>query len=250
MPLKLQINPEDISARFGEFAKEVASDIRRAVRELATLTRAQIHLEVQSELHSTRQIYLDNLSDVTEKSPGVWVITLDEGAMFIEEGIEANKDMKPDLLKGKKYRVIPFKYDTKPSDTSPSTNMLVTEIKKKLRSEKIPFKSIEYNKDGSPKTGKLHDLKWGTQIPGGSRIPGKGNTAQLKGLSIYQSMKGGNIRRDILTFRTVSSGPASEGKWIHPGLKAKKFMDKAFDEAMQQWETRILPEIMEKWGKK
>lgn len=250
MALKFQLDVEDFASRFREFAKEVADDMRKSVRDLATLTRAQIHMEVQSELHSTRKIYLDNLSDATESAPGVWTITLDEPAMFIEEGIAANTDMKPDLLKGRPYRVIPFKYNTAPTETAPSTQMLITEIKKKLRSEKIPFKKIEYNKDGSPRTGKIHDLRWGTNIPGGNQIPGKGNTAQLKGLSIYQQVtKSGNIRRDILTFRTVSSGPASQGKWIHPGAKAKNYMDKAFDEAMVQWETKILPEIIQKWTK-
>jgi hypothetical protein len=250
MALKFQLNVEEIASTFGEFAKEVADDMRKAVRDLATLTRAQIHLEVQSELHSTRKIYLDNLSDATESSPGVWTITLDEPAFFIEEGIEPNHDMKPDLLKGKPYRVIPFKYNTAPTETVPSTQLLITEIKKKLRNEKIPYKKIEYNKDGSPKVGKLHDLRWGTQIPGGNQIPGRGNTPQLKGLSIYQQItKSGNVRRDILTFRTVSAGPKSQGKWLHPGLKAKHYMDKAFDEAMTKWEQEILPEIMQKWGR-
>lgn len=250
MPLKFQIDANALASQFGEFAKEVAADMTRAVKELATLTRAQIHMEVQSELHSARKIYLDNLSDPTQTTPGVWVITLDEPALWIEEGIEANHDMKPDLLKGRKTRVIPFRYDSKPTETVPQTQLLIKEIQKKLRSEKIPFRKIEFNSDGSPKTGKLHDLRWGTDVPGGNKIPGKGNTPQLQGLSIYQQLtKTGNVRRDILTFRTVSSGPASQGKWIHPGFKAKRYMDKAFDEALRKWETDILPAIMDKWSK-
>lgn len=250
MALKFQLDVEEITSRFSEFAKEVKTDLENAVKNLATLTRAQIHLEAQSELHTTRKIYLDNLSNPTESTPGVWVITLDEPALFIEEGIEPNKDMKPELLKGASHRVIPFKYDTPPTETAPSTQLLINEIKKKLKNEKIPFKKIEYNKDGSPKTGKIHDLKWGVDLPGGRNRPGKGDTPQLKGLSIYQQVtKTGNVRRDILTFRTVSSGPASQGKWIHPGLTAKKYMDKAFDQAMAEWEAKILPEIIEKWSK-
>lgn len=251
MPLKFQLDISEIASQFSAFSKEVADDLTKAVKNLATLTRAQIHLEVQSELHTSRKIYLDNLSDPTESSPGVWVISLDEPALWIEEGIAPNTDMKPDLLKGAKYKVIPFKYNTAPTDTAPSTQLLIKEIQRKLRSEKIPYKNIEYNKNGSPKTGKLHNLRWGTDVPGGAKRPGKGNTPQLQGLSIYQQLtKTGNVRRDILTFRTVSSGPASAGKWIHPGFTAKKYMDKAFDEAMRKWEQEILPELMDKWSKK
>ncbi len=61
--------------------------------------------------------------------------------------------------------------------------------------------------------------------------------------------KTGNVRRDIMTFRTVSNGPASEGKWIHPGTKRHKFLDRAEIWAMEEWETKILPEILDKYGR-
>src|SRR5665213_1885129 len=116
MPLRLSVDAEAIAAQFKEFAKEVENDINKAVENLATLTRAQIAFEVsrgEDKLGTTAKIYMDNLSDATESSAGVWVITLDKPALWIEEGMTAH-DMKPDLLKGKPYRVIPFKYNTKP----------------------------------------------------------------------------------------------------------------------------------------
>jgi hypothetical protein len=263
--LKLSANADAIAAQFQEFAKEVEADINSAMRELATLTRAQIAMEAQrgdDKLNSTQHIYMEALSDVDDSAPGLYVITLDEKAMWIEEGLTAH-DMKPDLLQGKTHRVIPFKYDTKPTQTQPSTMLLVDAIKRKLKSEKIPYKNIEYNQDGSPKLGKLHDLKWGVNLRDqrkdgtmggniGMKIPGKGNTPRLQGLSIYQQIdkNTGNVRRDILTFRTVSAGPASDGKWLHPGLKAKKYMDKAMEEAIRQWEEKILPGIVDKWNGK
>jgi hypothetical protein len=263
--LKLSANADAIASQFQEFAKEVEEDIRKAMENLATLTRAQIALEAargDDKLNSTLHIYMDNLSDVQTSAPGVYVITLDEKALWIEEGLTAH-DMKPDLLQGKPYRVIPFKYNTKPSQTEPSTQLIVSAIQRELKSRKIPYSGIEKNEDGSPKLGKLHDLKWGVNLRDqrkdgtmggniGMKIPGKGNTPRLQGLSIYQKIdkNTGNVRRDILTFRTVSAGPASEGKWLYPGLKAKRYMDKAMEEAMRQWEEKILPGILDKWNGK
>jgi|ERR1035437_1409814 hypothetical protein len=266
MSLKLSANADAIAAQFQEFAKEVEADINKAMENLATLTRAQIALEAQrgdDKLNSTLHIYMENLSDVETQAPGVFVITLDEKALWIEEGLTAH-DMKQDLLQGKPYRVIPFKYNTKPSQTEPSTQLIVSAIQRELKARKIPYSAIENNPDGSPKLGKLHDLKWGVNLRDprnksgtmggniGMKIPGKGNTPRLQGLSIYQKIdkNTGNVRRDILTFRTVSAGPASEGKWLHPGLAAKKYMDKAMEEAIRQWEEKILPGILDKWNGK
>jgi hypothetical protein len=241
MPLKFQIDAEAIAAQFKDYMLSIKEDIQKSVENLATLTRTRIVEEVDKTLHTSQKEYMEALGDAEEVAPGVWVISLDEKALWIEEGIEAGKDMKPDLLKGKKYRVIPFKYDKGPSQNSSFTQGLISEIRQKLRKEKIPFKKIEYDSNGSPRTGKLHEFNLG-----GPR-PGKGNTPALTRLSIYQNEKAGKIKRDILTFRTVSAGPASAGKWIHPGLTAQRFMDKAMDMATKDWEEKILPEILEKY---
>jgi hypothetical protein len=209
----------------------------------------------QGELKTSRKLYTDNLG-FEEIAPGVWIVSLDEKALWIEEGIEPNTDMKPGLLKdaktganGNKYKVVPFKYDKPGSQNTPYTNNVIGVIKQNLKKQGVPFKKIEYNKDGSPKTGKLHEFNFGN--PGGRMGgPGKGNTPVMNGLSIYQSVtKSGNVRRDILTFRTVSSGPASAEKFIHPGFQGKKYMDAAADWAMKEWESKILPEVMKKWSK-
>ena len=156
--------------------------------------------------------------------------------------------MKPDLLKGKKKVVIPFKYDKGPSQNSPLTQGLISQIRQTLKKDKISITKIERDGHGSPRLGKLHEYNLG-----GPR-PGKGNTPALTRLSIYQTpmysdikTKKMYVKRSVLTFRTVSSGPASAGKWIHPGFEAKNFMDKAMDLATQDWEQQILPEILERY---
>lgn len=249
MSLKFNIDAAAIAAQFKEFAIEVEQDIKKAIGNLAAITHAKVVQEANAELHSSRQDYMEALG-FEEIVDGVWVISLDEKAMWIEEGIEANKDMKPDLLAnnaktskdGHKYKVIPFDYGKAPSQNSTSTQTIVNEIKQGLKKENIPFKKIERNADGSPKIGKLHSLDLG------GKIPGKGNTPAGKGVSIYQTLtKTGNVRRDILTYRTVSSGPGSAGKWHHPGLEPKLFLDKAVEWAMKEWEEKVLPEVLKKW---
>lgn len=254
MGLIFNIDAAKIAAMFKEFALEVEQDLQKAVANLAAITDAKVKEMAQQELKSSRQPFMDSLG-FEEIAPGVWVISVGEEGMWVEEGIESNKDMKPDLLaegaktsrSGHRYKVIPFDYGSPPSTQTPSTQMIVSELKSKLKKENIPFKKIERNADGSPKVGKLHELDLGNP-KGRSGGLGKGNTPALNGLSIYQSItKSGNVRRDIMTFRTVSSGPGSAGKWHHPGLEAKKFLDRAVEWAAKEWEEKILPEVLKKW---
>lgn len=254
MSLKFNIDANAIAEQFKAFKLEVEQDLNKAVANLAAITDAKVKEMANQELHTSRQEFMDSLG-FEEVSPGVWIISVDESGLFVEEGIDANKDMKPGLLAkdfkvskdGNRYKAIPFDYGAPPSTQSPSTMQIVSYLRQQLKKEAIPFKKIERNTDGSPKVGKLHEFDFGN--PRGTMGgPGKGNTPVLNGLSIYQTVtKTGNVRRDILTFRTVSSGPGSQGKWHHPGLEAKKFLDRALDWAMKEWEEKILPEVMKKW---
>lgn len=254
MGLKFNIDGDAIANQFKDFKLEVEQDLNKAVANLAAITDAKVKEMASQELHTSRKDFMDSLG-FEEVSPGVWVVSVDESGLWIEEGIEANKDMKPGLLKenfkiskdGNRYKSIPFDHGSAPSTQSPATAQVVSYLKQQLKKENVPFKKIERNDNGSPKVGKLHEFNFGNP-KGTMGGPGKGNTPQLNGLSIYQTVtKSGNVRRDILTFRTVSSGPGSEGKWHHSGVEPKKFLDRAMDFAMKTWEEQILPEIMEKW---
>jgi hypothetical protein len=250
--LKIKIDTASIVAQFKELALEVEQDIHKGVANLAAITHAKVAEMASEQLKSSKKTFTDNLG-FEEISPGIWVVSIDEDALWIEEGIEANKDMKPGLLKnatktskdGFKYRSIKFEHSKAPSQMTGNAQMIVSQIKSNLKKEGISFKKIEKHPNGSPKVGKLHTFDWK------GSVPGKGNTPQLKGVSIYQTLtKSGNVRRDILTFRTVSGGPASAGKWIHPGVEAKKFLDQAAEWGIKIWEDQILPEILSKYGGK
>lgn len=251
MDLKLKIDASALTSHLKEFAEEAKKDIKSSVKELAVLTHAKIREMAETELKSGTAVssYLSGLDYQGEISPGVHLITMDERGIWVEEGIEPNTDMKPGLLKnaetsakGIKYKVIPFEHSKPPSQLHPKAREIVSTLRKALDKKGIPFKKNEKNPDGSPKLGKLHTLNIK------SEIPGRGNTPSLQRVSIYQTLtKTGDVRRDIFTFRTVTGGPASEGKWIHPGYQKKRFMEKGYDWAVTQWEKEILPAILEKW---
>jgi hypothetical protein len=266
--LKIQVDAAKIASVFKEFARDVEANIKASMGDLAAITYAKVKEDAATKLKGSplAKIYMDNLG-YQQIAEGIHVVYLNEAALFIENGGK-EWDMKPGLLKnakvgknGNRYQIIPFKYDRGPTSNSASTNQLISYVKSELKQQNVkdsfnakgqqnktvPFKQIEYDKNGNAKLGKLHEFNFGN-LNGRLKAPGRGNTAQLAGLHIYQSMKNGNVKRDILTFRTVSSGDASKDKWFYPAKTGIMLMDEAQKWAMQEWENKILPEILRKWG--
>jgi len=252
MALKFSIDSDAISAQFGAFASEVKKDLQDSMEILSTRFFTKTKDLADAKLKSTYKTYCDNLS-VEKIADGIWVVTLNEKALWLEEGIPASFDMKPGLLKGatktsktgNKYRSIPFEHSKNtPTTATPKAVALVNEIKSALHSRGINYKKIERDASGNPRLGKLHTLNIASEKPSA-----KASTPALRGLTIYQTKdnKTGKVSRSVMTFRTVSSGPGSEGKWIHPGMPANNFMDKAFEWMDGIWEKDILPEILKKY---
>lgn len=249
MSLKIKVDIQSLAQQCKEFALEAEHDLKKGVAGLAASTHANVAMMASQELHSSRKDFMDNLG-FEEIAEGIWVVSIDEKGLWIEEGLEAGHDMKPDLLKnaktsknGYRYQIIPFEHTKPPSQTTDTAKDIVRQIKNNLKKERIPYKKIEKDSRGKPKLGKLHSFSWD------SAIPGRGNTPVLSRVSIYQNLnkQTGKVQRDIFTFRTVSENPKSNGKWIHPGVKAKKYLDIAAEWAMRTWENEILPEILNKW---
>lgn len=277
-PLKIQVDVKGIAEAMGVAVKEIEPILQGEIEQLAKFTKEAAQELAQSRLKDSkmRELYLDNL-DWEQVTDGIWVVWLDQPAMWLEEGIKAG-DMKPWLLKnakpvknpgpntGTKYKVIPFLYgqsgkttgNLTPTSTpknSAFTQSTIKDIRVKLQEEnamrklqnqpQVNLKNIEYNKDGSPKSGKLHEFNFGHGR--GNAYPSPtATTRTLTRLSIYQTVKDGKARRDILTFRTVSDGPGSQGKWMHPGRAPLKILDEAFKIAEDRWFQQVLPKIMEK----
>jgi len=249
--LKLFINAAEIAAMFEDVKKEVEQAVTEGVGKLAAMTHARTIELANAELNSTRKLYTDNL-DFQQITDGVWVVTLDEPAMFIEEGRKSGS-MVDDLLRngakvgknGNRYKAIPFEHSKPMSQQTKSSQLLTESIKRQLKAKNIPFKKLEYNADGSPRIGKLHSMDLNSPHP-----TDKASHPALSGLTIYQTQTAsGNVRRDIMTFRMVSDKSKKDGKWVHPGLEPKNFMDKAFEDMQEIWERDILPEILKQYEK-
>jgi hypothetical protein len=259
--LNFKINSNDFANVLDEFKTQLQRELNQSVRQLAKITYEKTLEIAGQKLKNTLDFYKDNLS-MKNDGPSITVITLDEKAVGLEDGTE-RFDMKPGLLAGKsgkdgkngRYAIVPFKHNSKPSQQTQKAQDLTNQIKKVLRQENIPYAKIEKDSNGSPKIGLLHKIDIDSDKP----TP-KASHPALHGLRIYQNEvkdangnnvkdKQGNnkIERGILTFRTVKEG---QDKWMHPGFRKIGAMDEAFQFAMEQWDSQILPELMKKWGGK
>lgn len=263
--LNLDISPITTLAK--EFEAQAKKAMEEGLHALAVQTHAHIVEEVQQKLHSSREKYLDALH--IREEDGAWFITLDEEAMFIEEGMEQH-EMIDDLLKspkaktaadGSKYMVVPFKHNKGPASQTPAQKSLADTIKKELKSRGGSWGKMEKNADGSMKTGlvhsfdimkepiKTHEGPGQGHGPIGSVRQGNTGIPHLQGVRVYQKeIKGANgkthMEKSVMTFRVASSKQKGSGKWVHPGLEAKLFLDEAAEWAQKEFEGKIREGIL------
>lgn len=237
-----------------------------AMRDLTFKTYNHIVEQVNAKLHSTRNKYLSALKPPEEVGPDVWLIELGNEAMWIEEGIEPNKEMIDDMLKskkaktakdGSKYMVVPFQHNDKPQNMTPAQKSLQDTIKMEFKNRNIPYGNIEKDGAGNAKKGLLHSFDIKNAPIKTSNVPGQGKgpvgkvmqgptgIPLLKGIRVYQKdvkdpatgkMK---VQKAIMTFRVVSSKHKGTGRWVHPGLQPKKFLDEAAEWALKEWEEHV-----------
>lgn len=268
--------PEQLQKRIGQQANQ-------AVQGLAAMTHAHVIEQAQQRLKSRREMFLKGLR-FHQETKNIWVITVDQSARWIEDGMPPHS-MLDDLLKSKKakrakdgstYLVVPFKHGGAPTRSTPAQNTMSQTIKQELQKRNIPFKKIERNPDGSAKTGLLHKLdidrpqqnKPAPGHEGPASKPyhsyptphgqeGPAGRPWLWGVRIYQRPQSNpdgspkmdklgrqKVSRDIMTFRVASSKQKGRGLWDHPGLEGMNFLDDAYQWAEQQWDTAIKPSLL------
>lgn len=248
--LKFDIDIDSIVSSFGEKKKSLEKDLKQSVGALATMTHSKTMELATSELGSLSKMYKDGLS-FEQVDKNLWVVSLDEKLLWIEEGRKSG--FMEELLNGKssktnsmgeRYAVIPFEHSKNPSEQSSKAKELSEQIQSELKSKNIPYKKIEYNSDGSPKLGLIH--RFNVDSP---KLRESHKDSPLKGVAIYQrkNSETGKVQRDVMTFRVITERHKEEGKWIHPGRQGDKLMDKAFEWAMREWDTKILPEVLKKY---
>lgn len=260
----LNLNIESLIA-LGNIGPQLESHLKTAGESLTMATHGHILEQVQQKLHSSRQKYVDALS-FDKIGDDTWVISLDHPAMWIEEGIPPGTEMIDWLLgpgrsgKGKniktakdgsRYRSIPLQHNKGPTQSTPKGTSLTDMLKQAMKERKIPYGGIEKDATGKPKIGLLHsfDVK---KLDNGKTVPlGRSGKSMLQGVRVYQKPvkdKNGNtsVKKAILTFRTVSSKAKGTGAWVHTGFEAKHFLDDAYSWALSQWESKIVPDLLDK----
>jgi hypothetical protein len=254
---KVTLDISSLSETLSQITKDVVNDVQKSIKALAIDTHSHIKEKAQNNLHSFRDKYLESLSPPEQVNDFMWIITLNDNAEWIEEGRQEPYDMKPGLLKdgkntkdGHRYRIIPMDQAKTPTQLSgnplksPYQKATVELVKHELKKRNISYRKLELDPaTGSPRIGKLHSLDID------SNIPGKGNTPQLHGLTIFQvkNPKTGKVERKITTFRTVTDREDQRDKWIHPPVEGKKFFEEARTWAEEQWEKNILPALTDKY---
>ncbi len=258
-----------------DFRPAVDRAMKDAARDLAAQTHAHIVEQVQEKLHSTRQKYIDALH-IEQVDDDTWLISLEKGAMFIEEGLPPNTDMLDGLLKsakaktakdGSRYIVVPFEHKKGPTAQTPAQTTLTDTIKAEMKKRKIPYGKLETDSSGKPKLGLLHSFDImkhpikTQQGPGQGRGPvgavrqGPTGIPFLQGVRVYQKAvkdKSGkeHVQKSIMTFRIASSKHKGQGRWIHPGLEAKRFFDEAAAWALKEFEEHIRDQVLISVGSK
>ena len=239
-----------------------------AMSNLVFATQTHIQEEVKQKLHSTRQMYLDNLH-AEPVDADTWAIILDPPAMWIEEGMPQH-EMIDDLLKSDKARTtkkgskvlsVPFEHKKGAAESTPAQKDLTDTIKSEMKKRGIQYGGLEKDAGGTPKLGLLHSFDINTgpmktgmgpgQGAGPIGAPRQGPTGVpfLAGVRVYQKSykdkKGkDHVKKSIVTFRTVSSEMKGTGRWMYPGFTAKHFLDEGAEWAQKEFENNIKDKLI------
>lgn len=251
--LKFEIDVDDLVKEFGDLKAEAEQVIVESVKAAALMTYGKVNELAAEKLHSTLKPYQEALS-YEEVSPGFWVVTLAESAMWIEEGRKSGP-MFDDLLRngakigkdGQRYKSIPFEHSKNPTEQTVKAKEITSMIRTELKARGIPYKKIETDASGSPRLGKIHSFS----VPGSPKPSLKAKYGALEGINVYQRKVGNKIKRDVMTFRIISDKQKTDGsgRWEHPGKPAINLMDTAYDWIVNEFETKILPEALAKFAK-
>jgi hypothetical protein len=77
-----------------------------------------------------------------------------------------------------------------------------------------------------------------------------GSNPFLQGVRVYQKQTGTNSKgqpkfsKQVMTFRVISDKHRGKA-WMHPGLEGMLFFPEAAKWSEDQWNNRLLPEILE-----
>jgi hypothetical protein len=262
----------------GDLEKALKEEAIAANRELALMAQAKATEMANERLHNRRKKFIDALH--LSQEGDVWVLSLDAGARWIDEGMPPH-NMLDDLLAspkvkraadGSAYVVVPFEHGPGKGsgENTPYQQDIVDTLKKEFKARKIPWAKIEKGDNGAPKLGKIRsfsidhspvkshdgpgqgrgpigDVRQGPnkrQVVGGG--PAGGGIPFLQGVAVYQRAKeGGGVQKSVMTFRIASSKHQGQDRWNHPGLEPTNIMDDVAKWAQEAVERDIFPKLID-----
>jgi len=245
---------EEALAEIGQDVKKLTDEAvkraRQGVQLLAVQTHALILQKAQSKLNATRKKYLENLSVdkiYSGEDQEIWAVSLKKDAGWIEEGYPAgsmidrilNNGKPPKKSKdGSEYKTIPFEHSKPKSDMSAAQVRIANYAKSQIKKQGLD--KVITDEAGKPKLGKVATVK----IDDKKQPISKFNKPLLSGLTIYQrEVKTASgktkIKRDIFTFRTISSKHKGSGLWETKGYDGAKIFDEVSDEVDKMWSEMI-----------
>jgi hypothetical protein len=254
--IQLNIDLSPLTQLGQDLKPRLEKALQQAAANLAVQAHAHLLEQVQSQLNSTREKYVDAIS-FNQVNDSTWMIHLDQSAMWIEEGLPEH-EMLDNLLKsskakiakdGSKYLVVPFQHNKGPTQQTQAQGDLTNTVKAELKKRNIPYGKLERDDKGKAKTGLLHSFDITKDPikthegagqghgPIGQVRQGTTGIPFLQSVRVYQRNVGGRTQRGIMTFRVASSKQRGTGKWVHPGLQPRNFLDETADWANQLWDT-------------
>jgi hypothetical protein len=249
----------------GDLADE---EMGRAAARLTAMTRAKIAELANQKLHTRRGMFMDALTHF-QVDDNTWVVNLDKSARWIDEGLPEH-NMLENLLKSKKakiskdghrYLVVPFQHNRTKQNMTPAQQSLLNTIKNELSKVGATPNKIEMKADGTPQLGLVRSMDIMSKPKSTRKLKigagGFGDVAQgptgiplLKGVRIYQKeinkadgSKG--VGRFVMTFRVASDKHKDQpNRWKHPGVGATNLMEEGMRWALEEWESKIAPELV------
>lgn len=251
------IDTMDLSRQFDLTKNDVEKIIDTVIKQVVLNFYSLWENEAERGLHSTRNLYISQLKIVDEgrmKGSVVLDYTKNKMVAMLEEGANAF-DMKEGFKKSSKvrfnskgewYMTIPFRMAT-PQALGEST-LFAGKMPQEVY-DIVKQKEQNINVSGGGKRSKGLDINDLSEVPSKYRLPKtragvsvvqtqktfdeyKNKSSIYQGLSkIQDNVTGQNI---YMNFRRVSSN-SDVNSWIHTGINAKNFADKA----LQRLESKI-----------
>lgn len=269
MQFKIDANIDKIAAQLGATRDLVKTQVRSAMERLSISTHAFVVSHAQENLKGwTRDHFFgENGANVrwTEIADGFWVVEIDPSVAWIEEGRDPtfmgewllkesfNNGGKVHRAKdGSKYRVIPF---THSRGNKVFNDNFVSDVKQAAKASGFKLNTIDRDQEGNAKIGILGKLQFGPSVTqktdANSQFFSKERSPSVAaelGLQPYkgkhyladavvtQRKVGKSVKKEVVTFRVISSKHEAENRWFYPQVPALNSIPAAYEYANKEWD--------------